>query len=115
MSGSRACPELAEGPVHTDINPMYTLVLLRFTEVCRLAVLTYWGDDGALLSDPLAEKGRPGLWERSPPGRRPGLPPTRRPSPSSAPSAATAASPPYRAPDDFGKLPNCNTERTRAS
>jgi len=45
---------------------MYTLVLLRFTEVCRLAVLTYWGDVGALLPDQLAEKGRPGLWESPP-------------------------------------------------
>jgi hypothetical protein len=76
--------------VHTDVNPTYTLVLLRFTEVCRLAVLTYWGDDGALLPDPLAEKGRPGLWETSCQAGGRACP---QPA-SSGPSAAIAASPP---------------------
>ena len=51
--------------MHTDINPMYTLVRLRFTEVCRLAVLTYWGDDGLVRIDLLAEKGRPGPRKKS--------------------------------------------------
>jgi hypothetical protein len=67
------------GPVHTDVNPMYTLVLLRFTEVCRLAVLTYWGDVGALLPDQLAEKGRPGLRDAIP--ARPAAGPAPNPPP----------------------------------